>query len=273
MLTQKKWLALVFIVLTGIPFSASAENLTLWLRDNGASTLATHVVDHWNETHPADHITLTLIPHERYIPTFTEALAAGKAPDLLSLDLILMPDFMKAGYVKDITDPMAGNPNVKKVVPAHIALATYEKRMYGIPFVADDSLLFYNKVLFRKAGLDPEKPPASSGEIVVAARRYLRVLFFGPLPRLQYLHGCATNVGRPWHGSAACRLPGGAARRRVDQAGAGGLPHDVEGGSDSAKRQNRSGRSRIGRFQNRKNRNAGGTQLRCSPAEGNRAQR
>lgn len=169
--TRKRWIALVFVVLAGIPFSASAENLTLWLRDNGASTLATRVVDHWNETHPTDPITLTLIPHERYIPTFTEALKGGKGPDLLSLDLILMPDFMKAGYLKDITDAMAGDPNVKKAVPAHIGLATYEKRLYGVPFVLDDSLLFYNKTLFRKAGLDPEKPPASSGEIVAAARK------------------------------------------------------------------------------------------------------
>jgi multiple sugar transport system substrate-binding protein len=169
--TRKKWIALVFVVLAGIPFSASAENLTLWLRDNGASTLATRVIDHWNETHPADQITLTLIPHERYIPTFTEALKGGKAPDLLSLDLILMPDFMKAGYLKDITDQMAGDPNVKKAVPAHIGLATYEKRLYGVPFVLDDSLLFYNKALFRKAGLDPEKPPTSSSEIVAAARK------------------------------------------------------------------------------------------------------
>ena len=53
------------------PVTASAERLTLWVRDNGA-TLATRVIDHWNETHPADHITLTLIPHDDMMPTFAE---------------------------------------------------------------------------------------------------------------------------------------------------------------------------------------------------------
>jgi multiple sugar transport system substrate-binding protein len=168
--TQKKWIALVFVVLAGIPFSASAENLILWVRDNGA-THATRVIDRWNETHPADHITLTPVPHEHMMSAFANALAEGKAPDLLSLDLILTPDFMKAGYLKDITDQMAGNPNVKKVVPAHIDLATYKRRLYGIPFTLDDSLLFYNKALFKRAGLDPEKPPMSSGEIVAAVRK------------------------------------------------------------------------------------------------------
>ena len=152
------------------PLAASAEPLTIWVRDNGA-TLATRVIDHWNETHPADPITLTLIPHDRMMPTLASALAAGKVPDLLSLDLILTPDFMKAGYLKDITDPMAGNPNIKKVVQAHIDLATYKRRLYGVPFTPDDSVLLYNKTLFRKAGLDGDNPPKTSGEIVSAARR------------------------------------------------------------------------------------------------------
>ena len=167
---RSKWVAFLAVALMAAPVTASAENLTLWVRDNGA-TLATRVIDHWNETHPADHITLTLIPHEQMMPTFASALAAGKVPDLLSLDLILTPDFMKAGYLKDITDPMAGNPNIKKVVQAHIDLATYKKRLYGVPFTPDDSVLLYNKALFKKAGLDAEKPPMTSGEIVSAARK------------------------------------------------------------------------------------------------------
>ena len=38
-------------------------------------------------------------------------------------------------------------------------------RLYGVPLYADVSALFYNKDLFRKAGLDPEKPPTSLAEI------------------------------------------------------------------------------------------------------------
>jgi len=191
--------------------TASAEQLTIWMRDNGA-TLATRVIDHWNETHPADHIALTLIPHERMMPTFASALAADKVPDLLSLDLVLTPDFMKAGYLKDITESMAGNPNIKKVVRAHIDLATYEKRLYGVPFTPDDSVLLYNKALFRKAGLDAEKPPMTSGEIVSAARK-IRALgpdfhglyFSGSCP------GCAIFIIAPqmWAARGTVVLPAG----------------------------------------------------------------
>lgn len=174
-----KCAALVFILLTTGAVS-TAENLTMWVRDNGTG-VAARVIDYWNAAHPADHITLTLIPHEQMVSSYTDALKSGNVPDLLSLDLILTPDFMKAGYLEDITRQMAASRNINRVVPAHIKLATYKDHLYGVPFTLDDSVLFYNKALFRKAGLDAEKPPASSEELVSAARK-LRALgpdFYG----------------------------------------------------------------------------------------------
>ncbi len=56
-------------------------------------------------------------------------------------------------------------------------------RIYGVPLYADVSALFYNKDLFRKAGLDPDKPPTSLAEIreyadkITRARRRREGLF------------------------------------------------------------------------------------------------
>jgi multiple sugar transport system substrate-binding protein len=44
-------------------------------------------------------------------------------------------------------------------------VATYDKRLYGVPLYADVSALFYNKDLFAKAGLDADKPPTSLAEL------------------------------------------------------------------------------------------------------------
>src|SRR5262245_20665636 len=162
---RSKWAALVVVGLIGTPAIALAENLTMWVRDSGA-TWTTRVIDHWNKTHPADQITLTVIPHDQLVTKFATASAAGVAPGLLSLDLLFMLDFMKAGFINDITEHMASNPNIKKVVQAHIDLAKYKKRLYGVPFTPDNSHLLDNKALFKKAGLDPEKPPTTSGEIL-----------------------------------------------------------------------------------------------------------
>jgi multiple sugar transport system substrate-binding protein len=46
-----------------------------------------------------------------------------------------------------------------------MTVATYKDRLYGVPLYADVSALFYNKDLFKKAGLDPNKPPTSLAEL------------------------------------------------------------------------------------------------------------
>ena len=43
--------------------------------------------------------------------------------------------------------------------------------MYALPHQLDVSMLYYNKTLFTKAGLDPAKPPATLDEVVGAARK------------------------------------------------------------------------------------------------------
>jgi len=43
--------------------------------------------------------------------------------------------------------------------------ATYNNILYGVPVSIDDRLFFYNKKLFREAGLDPEKPPRTWSEL------------------------------------------------------------------------------------------------------------
>jgi len=212
MTTQRtKRLALVAVALMAMPAFAWAENLTMWVRDSGA-TLTTRVIDHWNKTHPGDPITLSVIPHDQMVTKFATAAAAGEGPDLLSLDLIFMPDFMKAGFIKDITDLMAKNPNIKKVVQAHLDLATYKKRLYGVPFTPDNSILLYNKALFKQAGLDPEKPPTTSGEILAAARKIRKLgpdiygwYFSGSCP------GCNifTMAPQMWAAKGTVVLPAG----------------------------------------------------------------
>jgi multiple sugar transport system substrate-binding protein len=43
--------------------------------------------------------------------------------------------------------------------------------VFGVPFTPDNSILLINRDLFKQAGLDPDNPPRSSGEILEAARK------------------------------------------------------------------------------------------------------
>src|SRR5205085_10569555 len=90
---------------------------------------------------------------------------SGDVPDLMGMDLIYGPQFEKAGQLVDVTGQIANLPEMKTISPGHLKVATWDGKLYGVPLYADVSALFYNKDLFEKAGLDPNKPPTSLAEI------------------------------------------------------------------------------------------------------------
>ena len=145
------------------PATAYAETLSLWARAS-SSNAAQHMVDLWNSGHD-DKIELTTIPDNQMVTKLATSVQAGDVPDLISFDLIFMPDFMKAGFLTDLTATLGADPNQAKVAQAFKDLATYDGKLYGTGFTPDVSILLYNKDLFAAAGLDPEKPPATLAEL------------------------------------------------------------------------------------------------------------
>ena len=55
--------------------------------------------------------------------------------------------------------------------PAHLGQATFNGEINGIPFTADVSVLYYNKTLFTKAGLNPNDPPTNWAQIAADASK------------------------------------------------------------------------------------------------------
>jgi multiple sugar transport system substrate-binding protein len=83
----------------------------------------------------------------------------------MGMDLIYAPQFEKAQQLVDITDRIKDWPELKTASKGHMTVATYETKLFGVPLYADVSALFYNKDLFTRAGLDPNKPPTSLAEL------------------------------------------------------------------------------------------------------------
>ena len=139
--------------------------LEMWERSGGNAPMVDALVAAWNEENPDRQINLTYIPHAEMVPKLAQAIASGDVPDLMGLDLIYGPQFASAGQLEDITDLIGDDPNLETIPEGHRAVATWEDRLYGVPLYADVSLLFWNKELFRQAGLDPEKPPTNLTEL------------------------------------------------------------------------------------------------------------
>jgi multiple sugar transport system substrate-binding protein len=152
-----------------LPSAASATDIQMWVRASGA-TAAQFMIDLWNASHD-DKVVATVIPDNQMVTKLATGSQAGDVPDMVSFDLIYMPDFMKAGFLKDITDEMKKDPNYEGVAQAYKDIATYDGKIYGAGFTPDVSVLLWNKDLFKAAGLDPDKAPATLQEIHEDAKK------------------------------------------------------------------------------------------------------
>lgn len=148
---------------------ANAEEITLWVRTSSGAVLQ-GLAEKYNASH-SDKVKVTQITAEQMVPKLGTALANSAAPDVAVLDLIYMPTFAANDGLEDITDFVNGLPYAAALSPSHIRLATYGGKVYGVPALPDASIIAYNTDLFKKAGLDPDKAPASLEEIVVAAKK------------------------------------------------------------------------------------------------------
>ena len=152
-------------LLAAIPMSSFGEDLVMWERSGGNAGMVDALVAAWNEKNPDRKINLTYIPHTEMVPKLAQSIASGEVPDLMGLDLIYGPQFESAGQLEDITEYFKDDPTIKTASPGHMKVSTFDGKLYGVPLYADVSALFWNKDLFKKAGLDPEVPPTSLQEI------------------------------------------------------------------------------------------------------------
>ncbi|HET9958807.1 MAG TPA: extracellular solute-binding protein, partial [Polyangiaceae bacterium] len=65
--------------------------------------------------------------------------------------------------------------NAERFLPGYWDMGVHEGRLYGVPAVPAVTGLYWNKRLFREAGLDPERPPRTLPELDEFARRLTRV--------------------------------------------------------------------------------------------------
>jgi multiple sugar transport system substrate-binding protein len=133
----------------------------MWERSGGNKGMVDQLVAAWNAQNPDCKVKLTYIVHSEMVAKIAQGIASGEVPDLMGMDLIYAPQFEKAKQLVDVTDQIKDLPEMKTASPGHVTVATWDSRLYGVPLYADVSALFYNKDLFTKAGLDPDKPPTS----------------------------------------------------------------------------------------------------------------
>ena len=207
------------IAATAMVGAAHADplHISFWARDS-ETAFAQKLVDGYNATQDKVHVDLTIVPGEAFPQKFGAAAAAGSSPDVASLDLVSVPYFASNNTLLDITDRAKTLPYLDTFDQAHISLSKWNDKFYALPFSAEASVLYYNKDLFKAAGLDPDKPPTTWDEIRADAKKITALgdgiygfYFSGACA------GCNLFVVSPYlYAAGADDLTGGGAASDVD---------------------------------------------------------
>lgn len=152
--------------------SKGKQEITFWTPFSGADgPFMKKIVDNYNKQSDKYHVKFQIIPGGEYYKQVDLALSTGKKrPDLMIMHVDNIPTYQKKGQLQPIDD-MAEKAGIKKedYVEAPVKYATIDGKWYGIPLDIHPLVLYYNKDLFKAAGI--EQPPKTREEFIEVAQK------------------------------------------------------------------------------------------------------
>ncbi len=133
------------------------------------------LVDEFQAEHP--DIKIKAIYSGNYSDTMTKAMTAlkgGEPPHLsvlLSTEVFTLLDNKAIISYDEIISTEAEKKWLKSFYPALMDNSRTQGKTWSIPFQRSTIVMYYNKDAFRKAGLDPDKPPATWDELVSMGKK------------------------------------------------------------------------------------------------------
>jgi len=189
---MKRIFALLSLLLSVFGFlytrpARAAEGVTLefWELSVGEELMRS-LLDRFERQNPGVKVRFQQLSWDFGLDKIITSIAAGNPPDVIELGTDWVPQFSSSGVLSDLTAELA--PLKEQFLLWNTV--TYKNRLYGMPWLAGTRILFYNRELFAKAGLNPDKPPATWKELAEAAKA---VDDLGP-----DIYGIGLHVGEPY---------------------------------------------------------------------------
>lgn len=98
------------------------------------------------------------------------AFAAHEEPAVSVMEISSIKTFAKGGMINPL-DEYFSKEDCDDFYPGLLKNSYVDNKLYGIPYLRSTPVLYYNKTLFKKAGLDPEKGPATWAELKETSKK------------------------------------------------------------------------------------------------------
>ncbi|GAB3815819.1 extracellular solute-binding protein [Kribbella italica] len=150
--------------------TGATGTVKVWCRA-ATQTGLTSLVEKFNASQDRLRVELTPVLDAQYVTKLATAIRGRGVPDLVDIDDINSMLFIYRDAFTDLTEALQALDFRAKLSPGHLRLATRSGRAYGVPYLADNSMFWFNTELCDRADVDPDQAVTSYDELLAAARR------------------------------------------------------------------------------------------------------
>ncbi len=148
--------------------------ITLWhsMASDNMTTL-TKLTDQFNSSQSKVKVSLVFqVDYDTTFQKYIAGLSSGDLPDVVQLSGTDQQQMIDTRTVLPAQAcAKADGYKFDTFLPRVLSYFTVQDQVVGMPFATSGPVLAYNKKVFTKVGLDPEKPPATLDEVRSAAEK------------------------------------------------------------------------------------------------------
>ncbi|MHB8128061.1 MAG: ABC transporter substrate-binding protein [Mobilitalea sp.] len=124
----------------------------------------------YEKKYPNVTIEWVTAPYGEILSQVINMAGAGDKVDLVFSEMIWIPALVDAGLAEPM-DNVLDEEFLKDFYPNILEAHSIDGTLYAAPLYVSPTILFYNKDLFTKAGLDPATPPTTYDEMLTMAEK------------------------------------------------------------------------------------------------------
>jgi multiple sugar transport system substrate-binding protein len=164
--------ALASVSALALPAMAEDVKITVWSLDRDIQP-APNLVKQFNDLKNGITVEYRQIQFDDVVSEAMRAFSTGQAPDIIAVDNPEHALFSSRGAFLDLTDRIKASSVIKpeNYFPGPLASVMWDGKYYGVPKATNTIALYYNKDMFKAAGLDPNSPPETWDQLVDYARK------------------------------------------------------------------------------------------------------
>lgn len=175
--------------------------LRYWEKWSGVEQQAiTAIVQEFNDTVGAERgVWVEYNPISDIEKRMLIATAGGDPPDIAGLYDFILPQYADQDALLALDELIAdAGVDLQSLNPIWLDICRYRGDLYALPSTPYTIALYYNRRLFREAGLDPNNPPRTTDEFYDAVIRLTRTDDAGRISQLGWTTSPAMLGWWPW---------------------------------------------------------------------------